>query len=55
MLLAALAFADNWFLISLSIVTLKHININIDLVAKSSVACKLAAYSTFVSSFLSVW
>jgi hypothetical protein len=52
-LLAALAFADNWFLISLIIVTLKHFQLN--LVDQSEIVCKLTAYSTFVSSFLSVW
>jgi hypothetical protein len=53
MLLAGLSLADNWFLLSLIIVTLKHFELN--LVDRSEVICKLTAYSTFVSSFLSVW
>jgi hypothetical protein len=55
MLLASLAFADNWFLLSLFIVSLKHFHFDIDIVEKSEFICKLTAYSTFISSFLSIW
>jgi hypothetical protein len=55
MLLAVLALTDNYFLVSLSFVMLKHINKIFDIVSKYEIICKLTAFSTFMSSFLSVW
>ena len=55
MLLASLAFADNWFLLSLFIVSLKHFHLDLNIVEKSEYICKLTAFSTFISSFLSIW
>jgi len=52
-ILAALAMADNGFLLSLLIVNLRIFNV--DLFNKYDIVCKLAVFFTYVSSFLSVW
>ena len=53
MMLAALALADNGFLLVLFFVTLK--NFNIDLLNSYELACKLGVFLPYLFSFLSVW
>ena len=52
-ILAALAFADTGFLVTLLTANLKHYNY--DLFNESLIGCKLTIYFNYVFSFLSVW
>ncbi len=55
MVLSALAVVDNWFLLSLALVSLRFFKIDINIVEKYEYVCKFTAFSTFVASFLSIW
>ena len=53
LMLAALALADNGFLLVLFIVTLKHFDV--DLANKYELACKLSVFLPYLFAFMSVW
>ncbi|RNA32293.1 thyrotropin-releasing hormone receptor-like [Brachionus plicatilis] len=53
-ILAALAIADNGFLISLLVVNLKSF-VNVNIFDNSQIGCKLSVYITYLFSFLSTW
>ncbi len=55
MILAALAIADNWFLITLALSLVKNSTIKSNIFEKSNITCKIVIFSSFTSSFLSVW
>ncbi|CAF1030706.1 unnamed protein product, partial [Brachionus calyciflorus] len=53
-ILAALAFADNGFLISLLMVNLKNF-LDLNIFDNSQIGCKISVYITYLFSFLSSW